>query len=40
MAGLNGQTVINVGKGKIFNKNVNLAGADLLSEIVEKINPL
>ena len=40
MASLNGETVVDVGKGQIVNKNLNLAGADLLSEIVEKINPL
>ncbi len=38
MAGLNGQTVANVGRGQIVNKNLNLVGADLLSEIVETIN--
>ncbi len=40
MAGLNGQTVVNVGRGQIVNKNLNLVGADLLSEIVEKIGLL
>lgn len=40
MAGLNGTSLISLGKGKVNNKAVDLAGADLLNELLAGINPL
>ena len=40
MAGLNGNLLVKVGKGKIPNSKVDLAGADLLMEIFNKLNPM
>jgi len=40
MASLNGQTLINVGKGKINSKYVNLAGGDLVTQLTGALNPM
>jgi hypothetical protein len=39
MAGLNGDLVLVLGEGKINNKFVDFLGADLLKQVVEKVNP-
>ncbi|NVK17887.1 MAG: AsmA family protein [Methylocystaceae bacterium] len=39
MASLNGQTLLNVGEGKINSKYINLAGGDLVSELTGALNP-
>lgn len=39
MAGLNGRMLITVGPGKINNSKVDLAGADLLNELGNAVNP-
>jgi hypothetical protein len=39
MAGLNGDLLLVVGDGKINNKFVDFLGADLLTQVVEKVNP-
>lgn len=39
MAGLNGDLLLVLGEGKINNKFVDFVGADLLTEVVEKVNP-
>lgn len=38
-AGLNGKALVDVGKGELKNKSINLAGADLLAQLVKAINP-
>jgi uncharacterized protein involved in outer membrane biogenesis len=38
-AGLNGKALIDVGEGELKNKSIDLAGADLLAQLVEAINP-
>lgn len=40
MAGLNGDMLLVLGEGKINSKFVEWLGADLLTQIVEKLNPL
>lgn len=40
MAGLNGSLLIKVGPGKLAGKSVDLAGADLLLETFNQLNPL
>lgn len=40
MASLNGQSLINVGKGKINSKFVNLAGGDLVTQLTGALNPM
>ncbi len=40
MGSLNGSFLVQVGPGKIPNKGINLAGADLLLETFGKLNPL
>ena len=40
MAGLNGDLLLVMGEGKINNKFVDFLGADLLTQVVEKLNPL
>jgi uncharacterized protein involved in outer membrane biogenesis len=40
MAGLNGDLLLTMGEGKINNKFVDFLGADLLTQLVEKLNPL
>ena len=40
MAGLNGDFLLVMGEGKINNKFVDFLGADLLTQVVEKLNPL
>ena len=40
MGNLNGRVLVNVGKGKINNKYVNLAGADLVNQLISALNPL
>jgi len=40
MASLNGQTLINVGKGKINSKYINLAGGDLVTQLTGALNPI
>jgi hypothetical protein len=40
MAGLNGNLLLVMGEGKINNKFVDLLGADLLTQVVEKLNLL
>ena len=39
MAGLNGDLLLVLGEGKINNKFVEFLGADLLKQVVEKVNP-
>lgn len=39
MATLKGQTLLNVGKGKINSKYVNLAGGDLVTQLTGALNP-
>jgi hypothetical protein len=39
MAGLNGDLLLVLGDGKINNKFVEFLGADLLTQVVEKVNP-
>ncbi|WP_417794847.1 AsmA family protein [Terasakiella pusilla] len=39
MASLNGQTLLNVGEGKINSKYVNLIGSDLVTELTNTLNP-
>jgi len=39
MAGLNGDLMLVLGEGKINNKFVDFLGADLLKQVVEKVNP-
>ncbi|NVJ90229.1 MAG: AsmA family protein [Methylocystaceae bacterium] len=39
MSTLSGKTLINVGKGKINSKYINLAGGDLVSELTDALNP-
>jgi uncharacterized protein involved in outer membrane biogenesis len=39
MAGLNGDLLLVLGEGKINNKFVDFLGADLLTQVVEKVNP-
>jgi uncharacterized protein involved in outer membrane biogenesis len=39
MAGLNGDLLLVLGEGKINNKFVDFLGADLLKQVVEKVNP-
>ena len=39
MGSLSGRALVDVGKGRINNKYVNLAGADLVSELVTALNP-
>ncbi|MCG6870473.1 MAG: AsmA family protein [Gammaproteobacteria bacterium] len=39
MAGLNGKVVVDVGKGEIDNKAINLIGADIIVQILGAINP-
>ena len=39
MAGLNGDLLLVLGEGKIDNKFVDFLGADLLTQVVEKVNP-
>ncbi len=40
MAGLNGDLLLVMGEGKINNKFVDFLGADVLTQVVEKLNPL
>jgi uncharacterized protein involved in outer membrane biogenesis len=40
MGSLNGRALVNVDKGKINNKYVNLAGADLVNQLIGALNPL
>jgi len=40
MAGLNGDLLLVMGEGKVNNKFVDFLGANLLTEVVEKLNPL
>ncbi len=40
MAGLNGEFLAKTGEGRINNKDVDLAGADLLTEAFRNLNPL
>ena len=39
MAGLNGDLLLVLGEGKINNKFIDFLGADLLTQVVEKVNP-
>ena len=39
MAGLNGKALINVGEGELSNDSINLAGADLIAQLIKAINP-
>jgi len=39
MAGLNGKVVVDVSKGMIDNKAINLIGADVIVQILSAINP-
>ena len=40
MGGLNGRTFVNMGKGRLNNKYLNLIGADMAESILRLINPL
>lgn len=40
MGGLNGRALVSLGKGKVGNKALDMAGADLLNELLTGINPL
>lgn len=40
MGGLNGKTVISMGKGKLDNKYIELLGADLATSLFNLLNPL
>lgn len=39
MAGLNGDVLLVLGEGKINNKFIDFLGADLITQVVEKVNP-
>ncbi|HSB73642.1 MAG TPA: AsmA family protein [Candidatus Methylomirabilis sp.] len=39
MAGLNGDLLLVLGEGKLNNKFVDFLGADLLKQVIEKVNP-
>ncbi len=39
MAGLNGELLLVLGEGKINNKLIDLLGADILTQVVERVNP-
>lgn len=40
MGSLNGRALVNIGKGKINNKYVDLAGADLVNQLIGALNPM
>ena len=39
MAGLNGNALIDIGEGELSNESINLAGADLIAQLIKAINP-
>jgi uncharacterized protein involved in outer membrane biogenesis len=39
MGSLSGRALVDIGKGRFNNKHLNLAGADLVSELVTALNP-